>query len=59
VQAEANRRIYQLRKEPFQEMDEWLKSLSRIWEERFDRLDQYLQLQQEKRRNEPEKGLSE
>jgi hypothetical protein len=59
VQAEANRRIYQLRKEPFQEMDEWLKSLSRIWEERFDRLDQYLQLQQKKRKNEPEKELSE
>lgn len=48
-----------MRKEPFQEMDEWLKSLSRIWEERFDRLDQYLQLQQKKRKNEPEKELSE
>lgn len=42
VHAEANRRIYKLRPEPFREMDAWLESCRRIWEERFDRLDQYL-----------------
>ncbi|GBK64843.1 MAG: metalloregulator ArsR/SmtB family transcription factor [Paenibacillus macerans] len=43
MQADANRRIYQLRPEPFQEMDEWLDSYRHIWNERFDRLDAYLQ----------------
>ena len=42
VQPEANRRIYQLRREPFQELDTWLHSFRRLWDERFDRLDDYL-----------------
>jgi DNA-binding transcriptional ArsR family regulator len=42
VQPEANRRIYQLRPEPFQELDAWLHSFRRLWDERFDRLDDYL-----------------
>ena len=42
VQPQANRRIYRLRREPFQEMEAWLQSFHRLWEERFDRLDDYL-----------------
>lgn len=42
VQPMANKRIYKLRSEPFQEMDEWLTSFRQIWEARFDRLDDYL-----------------
>jgi DNA-binding transcriptional ArsR family regulator len=42
VQPRANRRIYQLRREPFQELEVWLHSFRRLWEERFDRLDDYL-----------------
>ena len=42
VQPKANRRIYQLRREPFQELEVWLHSFRRLWEERFDRLDDYL-----------------
>src|SRR6266704_6526213 len=42
VQPQANRRIYQLRSEPFQELESWLHSFRRLWEERFDRLDDYL-----------------
>jgi DNA-binding transcriptional ArsR family regulator len=42
VQPQANRRIYQLRREPFQELETWLQSFRRLWEERFDRLDDYL-----------------
>src|SRR5207248_10985006 len=42
VQPQANRRIYQLRREPFQELEDWLQSFRRLWEERFDRLDDYL-----------------
>jgi DNA-binding transcriptional ArsR family regulator len=42
VQPQANRRIYTLRREPFQELEAWLHSFRRLWEERFDRLDDYL-----------------
>jgi DNA-binding transcriptional ArsR family regulator len=42
AQPQANRRIYQLRREPFQELESWLQSFYRLWEERFDRLDDYL-----------------
>jgi len=43
VQPQANRRIYRLRREPFQELETWVDSFQRLWEERFDRLDNYLQ----------------
>ena|SRR5579884_887633 len=43
VQPQANRRIYRLRPEPFEELEAWLSSFRRLWEERFDRLDNYLQ----------------
>jgi DNA-binding transcriptional ArsR family regulator len=49
VQAEANRRIYRLRPEPLQEMDEWLDSFRGIWEKRFDQLEDYLEKIQKKR----------
>ena len=42
VQPQANRRIYRLRHEPFLELETWLQSFRRLWEERFDRLDNYL-----------------
>ena len=42
VQPQANRRIYTLRREPFQELEAWLHTFRRLWEERFDRLDDYL-----------------
>lgn len=43
VQAEANRRIYKLRPQPFHEMNDWLGSFRKLWEERLDRLEDYLQ----------------
>lgn len=42
MQPVANRRIYRLRPQPLMELNEWLASFHRIWEERFDRLDDYL-----------------
>ncbi|MBB6671301.1 ArsR/SmtB family transcription factor [Cohnella nanjingensis] len=39
----AQMRIYKLRPQPFNELDDWLQSFRRIWEERFDQLDRYLQ----------------
>lgn len=49
VQPEANRRIYQLRPEPLQELDKWLDTYRRLWEARLDRLDDYLQVLQGKK----------
>ena len=43
VRPQANRRMYKLRREPFQELETWLLSFRRLWEERFDRLEDYLQ----------------
>ena len=42
----ANRRIYMLRPQPLQELDTWLDSFRKMWEERFDRLEDYLQVMQ-------------
>ncbi|MFX3635966.1 MAG: ArsR/SmtB family transcription factor [Candidatus Pristimantibacillus sp.] len=56
VNADANRRIYNLGREPFKEIDDWLKAISRAWEEKFDRLDQYLQTLQDSQKAQPEKG---
>lgn len=50
VKAEANRRIYQLRPEPFQELDTWLKSFQQVMHDRFDKLDDYLTKLQKKDR---------
>jgi len=50
VHADANRRIYKLRPEPFIELDEWLDSYRSIWESRFDNLDEYLQKLQKRKR---------
>lgn len=43
VRAEANRRNYMLRSEPFVELDHWLNNYRSIWNERFDNLDKYLE----------------
>lgn len=40
----ANLRIYGLKPQAFQELDSWLESFHRVWDERFDRLDDYLRV---------------
>ncbi|KIL35045.1 TrmB family transcriptional regulator [Cohnella kolymensis] len=48
VRPEANRRIYNLRPEPLQELDSWLATFRSLWEDRLDRLEEYLnELQKE------------
>jgi DNA-binding transcriptional ArsR family regulator len=42
VKADGNRRIYQLRSEPFQALGAWAKSFLRVMEERYDQLEAYL-----------------
>jgi len=53
VKAEANRRNYMLRSEPFQELDAWLNDYRRIWNERFDNLDAYLKQLQSGEKKDP------
>lgn len=38
----AQQRIYQLRSQPFQELDAWLASYRHVWDARLDRLETYL-----------------
>lgn len=52
VKADANRRIYKLRPEPFRAMDTWLGTFRRMMEERYDKLDDYLRELQDKERTE-------
>ena len=51
----ANRRIYRLQPQPFREMDEWIDSFRKLWEERFDRLDDYLLELQGKKQSDPDR----
>ena len=51
MRPEAQRRIYALRAAPFREMDAWLQSYRRLWEERLDSLEDFLgEVQKEKKR---------
>lgn len=49
VQVDGNRRIYKLRSEPFQAIEDWVQSFRHIMEERLDNLDQYLRELQNKK----------
>ncbi len=52
VQPIANKRIYKLRHQPFSQLDDWLESFLNVWDERFDRLDEYLEDLKKKDRGE-------
>ncbi len=43
VRAEAQQRIYELRPQPFAELESWVGSFRRLWEGRLDSLDEYVQ----------------
>lgn len=42
VRKNAQQRIYSLEAQPFQELDVWLDSFSRLWEERLDKFEDYM-----------------
>ncbi|HLZ48786.1 MAG TPA: metalloregulator ArsR/SmtB family transcription factor [Candidatus Limnocylindria bacterium] len=45
----AQQRIYALRAEPLKELDDWLKRYRRLWDERFEQLDDVIRdLQQDR-----------
>lgn len=42
MESAANKRIYRLKTEPFQEIDNWVRTFRHLWEQRFERIDAYL-----------------
>ena len=40
VEARAQQRLYELRAEPLRELSHWLERYRRIWDERFDQMDE-------------------
>jgi DNA-binding transcriptional ArsR family regulator len=54
VHPRAQQRIYQLRPQPFQELDAWLASYRHVWDARLDRLEAYLQNVQQEQYPPPE-----
>lgn len=42
VRADAQRRLYSLNKDGFEEMDEWLSRIRRFWNKRLDALEKIL-----------------
>lgn len=43
VRRDAQRRLYRLRPEPLQELDEWLEPFRREWSNRLDNLERHLE----------------
>jgi DNA-binding transcriptional ArsR family regulator len=52
VYPSAQQRIYKLRPQPFRDLDMWLESYRHLWDERFDRLEDYLIKLQKDKKNE-------
>jgi L-lactate utilization protein LutB len=42
VRPVAQQRVYQLRAQSFQELDNWVDTFRQVWENRLDVLDEYL-----------------
>jgi DNA-binding transcriptional ArsR family regulator len=53
----ANRRVYKLKRQAFQDLDNWLDSFLRVWKERFDWLEDYLQDLQSEPKNKSDDNL--
>jgi DNA-binding transcriptional ArsR family regulator len=56
VRPVAQQRIYQLRSEPFTELDKWLETFRRRADERFDRLDDLISERKAKKAREKDHG---
>src|SRR5690349_9581244 len=42
AEVDAQRRVYRLKPEPLQEVDEWLDQFRRLWSKHLDKLERYL-----------------
>jgi DNA-binding transcriptional ArsR family regulator len=56
MRADGPRRLYQLRPEPFRELETWINGYRRLWESRLDRLADELERRKRARANRKEKG---
>lgn len=43
VRVDAQRRVYRLRPEALQEVDDWIEPYRRLWDQRLDRMERHLQ----------------
>jgi DNA-binding transcriptional ArsR family regulator len=50
VEARAQRRLYSINRDGFREAQDWLKSVTEQWTERFDNLSDFLKTQQAKKK---------
>jgi DNA-binding transcriptional ArsR family regulator len=50
VKPVANLRVYQLEAGPFVELEDWLETFRRSWDQRLDNLDEYMKERKEERR---------
>jgi len=55
---DAQRRIYRLKPEPLQEVDEWLAQFRRFWSAHVDALERYLDRMNQDRMHRQQHGLS-
>ncbi len=53
VRADAQQRIYGLRPEPLQALDEWLEPYRRLWASRLDALERHLETSRRQHRSRP------
>jgi len=47
MEKQAQQRIYRINPQAMLEFEDWAKNLSRVWQERFDALDQILETEEE------------
>jgi DNA-binding transcriptional ArsR family regulator len=59
VRPDGQRRLYSLRPEPFQEMDEWLHGYRKLWQARLDRFEAALGARQQAERRQTKKQRAE
>jgi DNA-binding transcriptional ArsR family regulator len=43
VRVEAQQRVYELQRAPFEELGTWVEGFRRLWSDKLDRLDEYMQ----------------
>ncbi|MBI2593350.1 helix-turn-helix transcriptional regulator [Candidatus Daviesbacteria bacterium] len=47
VEKKAQQRIYQINPDAIVELEDWVKKMTRLWNQRFDALDKILQMEKE------------
>jgi DNA-binding transcriptional ArsR family regulator len=45
VEKKAQQRLYKINPEPMLELEGWIKKMTKVWDERFDRLDKVLEME--------------